>query len=255
MSGALLQHTLALTLTSLAVLLLGLLVFFEKKSTPLGKIFLVYCASISWWSLFQALHQSLLDPQTSLLAAQFMTAGGSFLIPSLFLHFVVTLLDVPRPPWLLRGMYTASAVFAALSFTPLMVQSPSPKFYLHNFFSPGPIYPVGVAFFIGMITTGHYWLYRKFASSSGQTKNQFAYLFFSSAIGYLGGSANFLLVFDIDIPLLNPWGTYAVLLYVAATSYAIARYRFVPTQSGVVHGTLGRLKAHPDAGPLETPVP
>lgn len=33
--------------------------------------------------------------------------------------------------------------------------------------------------------------------------------------------------------------------------YAIARYRFVPTQSGVVHGTLGRLKAQPDAGPVE----
>jgi signal transduction histidine kinase len=242
MNGALLQHTFALTLTSLAVLVLGLLVFYAKKETPLGKIFFIYCASISWWSFFQALHQSLLEPQASLLAAQLMTAGGSFLIPSLFLHFVVILLNVPRPVWLLRGVYSVSAILAALSFTPLMVQPPSPKFYLHNFFSPGPIYPIGVAFFIGMITTGHYWLYRQFASSSGQTKNQFAYLFFSSAIGYLGGSANFLLVFDIDIPLLNPWGTYAVLLYVAATSYAIARYRLmditVVIHKGVAYGFL-----------------
>jgi len=242
MSGALLQHTFALTLTSLAVLLLGLLVFFAKRSTPLGKIFLFYCTSISWWSLFQALHQSLPDPKTSLLAAQLMTAGGSFLIPSLFLHFVITLLDVPRPTWLLRGMYGASAMFAVLSFTPLLVQPPTPTLYLYNFFSPGPIYPIGVAFFIGMITIGHYWLYRKFATSSGQTKNQFAYLFFSSALGYLGGSANFLLVFDIDIPLLNPWGTYAVPLYVAATSYAIARYRLmdisVVIHKGVAYGFL-----------------
>ncbi len=37
--------------------------------------------------------------------------------------------------------------------------------------------------------------------------------------------------------------------------YAIARYRFVPTQSGVVHGTLGRLKTLPDAGPVEAAVP
>ena len=35
--------------------------------------------------------------------------------------------------------------------------------------------------------------------------------------------------------------------------YAIARYRFVPTQSGVVHGTLGRLKTQADAGPTESP--
>ena len=33
--------------------------------------------------------------------------------------------------------------------------------------------------------------------------------------------------------------------------YAIARYRFIPMQSGVVHGTLGRLKSEPDAGPIE----
>jgi signal transduction histidine kinase len=242
MSGPLLHHTFALTLTSLAVLLLGLLVFYAKKDTPLGRIFFVYCASISWWSLFQALHQSLLDLQASLLAAQLMTAGGSFLIPSLFLHFVVTLLNVPRPTWLLRGLYAVSALLAVLSFTPLMVQDPTPKFYLHNFFNPGPIYAVGVAFFIAMITIGHYWLYRHFASASGQTKNQFAYLFFSSAIGYLGGSANFLLVFDIDIPLLNPWGTYAVVFYVAATSYAIARYRLmditVVIHKGVAYGFL-----------------
>lgn len=32
--------------------------------------------------------------------------------------------------------------------------------------------------------------------------------------------------------------------------YAIARYRFIPMQSGVVHGTLGRLKSEPDAGPI-----
>jgi two-component system NtrC family sensor kinase len=242
MNGALLQHTFALTLTSLAVFLLGLLVFYAKRDTPLGKVFFIYCASISWWSLFQALHQSLPDPQQSLLAAQLMTAGGSFLIPSLFLHFVVTLLNAPRPAWLIRGMYAVSALLAVLSFTPLMVQSPTPKFYLHNFFSPGPIYPAGVLFFIGMITIGHYWLYRKFTSTSGQTKNQFAYLFFSSALGYLGGSANFLLVFDIDVPLLNPWGTYAVVLYVAATSYAIARYRLmdisVVIHKGVAYGFL-----------------
>lgn len=32
--------------------------------------------------------------------------------------------------------------------------------------------------------------------------------------------------------------------------YSIARYRFIPMQSGVVHGTLGRLKSEPDAGPV-----
>lgn len=37
--------------------------------------------------------------------------------------------------------------------------------------------------------------------------------------------------------------------------YAIARYRFIPMQSGVVHGTLGRLKSEPDAGPIAPDTP
>lgn len=34
--------------------------------------------------------------------------------------------------------------------------------------------------------------------------------------------------------------------------YSIARYRFIPMQSGVVHGTLGRLKSESDAGPMDS---
>ena len=33
--------------------------------------------------------------------------------------------------------------------------------------------------------------------------------------------------------------------------YSIARYRFIPMQSGVVHGTLGLLKSEADASPVE----
>ena len=35
--------------------------------------------------------------------------------------------------------------------------------------------------------------------------------------------------------------------------YSIARYRFIPMQNGIVHGTLGRLKSEPDAGPAPSP--
>jgi hypothetical protein len=35
----------------------------------------------------------------------------------------------------------------------------------------------------------------------------------------------------------------------ALPGYAVARYRFIPTRSGVVHGSLRRLVTGPDAGP------
>ncbi len=48
-----------------------------------------------------------------------------------------------------------------------------------------------------------------------------------SLIGYSGGIDNFLIVFDIRLPLLAPYGTYAIPLYVLIASYAIIRHRLM----------------------------
>ena len=60
----------------------------------------------------------------------------------------------------------------------------------------------------------------------GAKRNQLKYLFFGSLIGYIGGPANFLLVFDIRYPFY-PLGTYAVPIYTAITAYAIIKYRLM----------------------------
>ncbi|MBI3352912.1 MAG: response regulator [Nitrospirae bacterium] len=62
------------------------------------------------------------------------------------------------------------------------------------------------------------------------------YLFWSSIFGYIGGSSNFLLVFDLKVPILNEYGTYAVPIYVGATTYAIVRYQLMDIRT-VVHKT------------------
>ncbi len=35
------------------------------------------------------------------------------------------------------------------------------------------------------------------------------------------------MVFDLNVPFLNPFGTYALPLYVAVTTYAIVKYRLM----------------------------
>ena len=156
-----------------------------------------------------------------------MTAGGSFLIPTLFLHFIFSLLELKSRKWLLLSSYMLSLTFAGLSATSYMITDAEPKFYLRYLLKPGPIYPIAVSFFLSCVMYGHYELYRAYAKSSGLKRNQLAQLFWSSLLGYVGGSANFLMVFDINVPLLNPFGTYALPLYVAATTYAIVKYRLM----------------------------
>lgn len=242
MTSLSLYLTLGLSFTSLTTLLLGLSVYFYKHGSSVGRIFLLYCLSISWWSFFQIWHHNSPDKDAAVLAARLMTAGGSFLIPSLFVHFVHLLLDIRRK-WILRVSYTISFVFAFFSITSsYMIADATPRFYLRHLLIPGPLYSYAVLFFVSCIGYGHYELYKAYSNSFGFKKNQLAYLFWSSLLGYTGGSANFLLVFDINIPLLNPFGTYAVTLYVAATTYAIAKYRLmditVVFHKGLAYGLL-----------------
>ena len=156
-----------------------------------------------------------------------MTAGGSFLIPTLFLHFIFSLLELKSRKWLLPSAYVLSLIFAGLSATPYMITDAEPKFYLRYLLEPGPIYPLAVFFFLSCVMYGHYELYKAYARSFGLKRNQLAHLFWSSLLGYIGGSANFLMVFDLNVPFLNPFGTYALPLYVAVTTYAIVKYRLM----------------------------
>jgi signal transduction histidine kinase len=108
-----------------------------------------------------------------------------------------------------------------------MIQDAAPKFFVTYFATPGPLYFWAVLFFLAYATIGLLFLFKAYINSSGIRKNQLKYLFWSSLFGYIGGSANFLLVFNVNIPILNPFGTYAVPLYVLATTYAIIRYRLM----------------------------
>src|SRR4051812_8031187 len=148
MNFFLLQLDYSLVLTSIATLLLGIFVYNAIRGEDLGKVFLLYCLSISWWSFFHALHQTSINKEISIAAARLMTAGGSFLIPTLFVHFVITLLEIQVHRKFLLFLYLLSLAFAALSTTPYMVVDAVPKFYLTFFLVPGPAYLVGVLFFL-----------------------------------------------------------------------------------------------------------
>ena len=58
-------------------------------------------------------------------------------------------------------------------------------------------------------------------------KTQLKYLLIGSVVGYMGGINNFLIVLDLRLPILSPYGTYAIPLYVLVATYAIIQYRLM----------------------------
>ncbi|MBI1822791.1 MAG: GAF domain-containing protein, partial [Nitrospirae bacterium] len=224
-----------LGLTAAATFLLGLFVSLNKRKESLGLIFFFYCISISWWSLLELLLITNTNKESALLIGRSMEAGVPY-IPTLLVHFVTILLENPLARWKLVILYSVSIFLSMLFFTNLMISDVIQRTDINFMIVPGPFYSLLLIFFAFCISYGHLKLFQAYISSKGSKRVQMGYYLWSSIAGYLGGSSNFLLVYDVRIPFLNSYGTYAVPLYVGATTYAIVRYQLMDIRT-VIHKT------------------
>lgn len=233
MNFLLLNYTIALLSTALAVFSIGAFVLLKSRKNRINRIFAVFSFSIAWWAFFQGVVNMSGSSSTALILSMIMTAGV-FFIPSLFLHFVVSFLNLKKERALLKYAYSLSFIFAALSGTSYMVSGVSSKLFLKYYLDPGIIYHYAVCFFIISAVYGLYKLRDELKKSKDETKrSQLKYLFWPSLIGYAGGGANFLFNYDIYIPILMPFGTYFVGFYVFAVAYAILKYQLMDVKTAV----------------------
>lgn len=219
----------SLWLTFLTTLLLGLFVFLRNRKNIVNKTFAFYCFSIAWWSFCQ-IWLIACDKKLTALTWTRIEQVGVFFIPTFFVHFVISLLDIKHRKWLLKVAYSISVFFAILCPTPLMMSDVMPKAsvpYVKYFATAGMAYHFAILYFVIMVIYGLNKLYSIYKNSDGAKQNQLKYLLLSSLLGYFGGAANFLLVYGINIPFLNPFGTYALPVYIAVVTYAIMRYRLM----------------------------
>jgi len=218
---------LAMASTAITTLLLGIFVLIQDRKNKLFLTFSLYSFSISWWCFSQIGNVYGPSLEASWFWARFEHIGVIF-IPTLFLHFTILLLGLKNRGALLRTCYVISAIIAATFPTNLISPNAEKKVEgLINFGEPGVLYPFILLFFISLTIYCLTKIVKAYVNSDGNRKIQLGLLFWSSLIGYIGGSGNFLLVYDISIYPLNPFGTYFVALYVLVTFYAIFKYNFL----------------------------
>lgn len=192
----------------------------------LYRIFALYSFSIAWWSFSQIGLIISKKVSDALFWARIEEIGVLF-IPTTFVHFIITLLDLKNKKWLLKTSYLLSIFFVLFSFSPYVIRNAKPKFFVRYWSEPGFLYHLSVLFFLSLTLYGLYKLIRAYITSTGVRHKQLFYLCIGSILGYGGGLANFLLSYNIYIPILNPFGTYLVAIYAIITAYAIVRYRLM----------------------------
>lgn len=228
MSGLLQQTLIALGITSFCTFSLAVFVSLQRIKASLKWPFVLYSLALAVWSASQAVAMYLPDPVASLIVIR-LGHIGIVLIPVFFIHFAFGLAGaLEKKKNIIPAFYLAGAAFVISDATPYLVPSVSLRPpHLRYIFDPGILYPVFLAFWVATVIYAFTVLLKTYYASSPISRSQVRYFLLGTLIGYAGGSPNFLFGYNVVIPGIMPFGTYAVALYVGMTAYAIVRHRLL----------------------------
>jgi two-component system, NtrC family, sensor kinase len=204
---------------------LGLFVLFWGESNqPVRRSWCALCVNVGLWHAGKFLLVSTADVAVAQLAVN-LIYFGAILIPPVYLHFVLALLDEQK---IFRALIVFTYAVALAEFFFLLngflVSGVTRSSNFGYYEIPGPAYWLYFANYILLPGFALWRLVRTFVRNDGAVKkNQLKYVIFSSSIGFLTGVTSFL-------PFVSTWppvGAPLVYFYTLPITYAVARYRLM----------------------------
>ncbi len=200
------------------------IVIIRNPKSQLNRSFSYFAFSVAFWSYCYFLWQISNNANIALFWCRVLMAGAIF-IPSTFLHFSITLIgQYKKYLKVIAFWYIVSIFFLLLDFTPLFIKDIRPRLSFPYWPTAGITYAPFLIMFIGLTIYAHVLMYKSYKKLSGFKRNQIKYVFLGTAIGFIGGSTNYPLWYDI--PVL-PIGNAFVAVYVISIAYSIIKYRLM----------------------------
>ena len=241
------QYIYTLASTAISMSLLALFVFFKDFRKLTHITFSLYYLSVAWWSAGECMIITATNQESAMGWAKFYNAGVAF-IPTFFIHFVHSLMNDEqrrKNKSVLIMAYVFSLIYLIMTLqthSSIFIKDVMPRFSFNYFMVPGLLYPIFFIAWGGLATYGLLALYRVYRTSRGEKGRRLTYFFWTMAIAYIGAAPNYLPVFGIEIPYLNPYGTYAIPALAFVTAYAILKHGLmdihVVLQKGFVYSFL-----------------
>ena len=225
------HHLLALGITSVTTLGLGLFVFWKNPSRNIHRSMALYCFSLAWWSGWEcaALQLPTAEAAFQLMRVEYL---GVVFMPTLLctaVSFLVNLSRLDRKR-LLVPLYICSVAFlfpTAIYPTKDFLSMQGPVAYLPFWGLGGSRYWMFLVFFLGSTFIGHVIVLKRWYYATGQERVRLALFLIGSVAAYVGGCPEFALKYGIRLGWLNPFGLYGVPLYIGLLAYAIIQYQFL----------------------------
>ncbi len=204
------HHLLAMLLTTFFSVCLGIFVWLKNPQRWLNRLFALHSLAIGVWSTTEIFSTLLVSSEASGMFWLRIEHIAVFLLPPLIFHLVAVLLELRTMQWFIRFGYLLSVAFICWVFSPLLLVKQIPKFYVPLWLVPGPLYYGAAIFFWVYVSASLWFLWRGYHLAKGTRRLQIKYFFLASLLGYLGGGSDFLLVYNIYIPWLNPYALWGV---------------------------------------------
>jgi len=203
---------------------LGILAYYRNRKNPVNIGFTLFALSVAFWSYCYFLWQLSAEKSLALFWCRALMMGAIF-IPVCYLQFVLALLDVlsEKKKIIIEG-YVLAAIFLALDFTPLFVKDVEPRMGFRFWPIAGVTYAPFLAMFFSYVIYAWYLMFKALRTYSGIKANQIKYVLLGTAIGFIGGSTNYPLWYNIHVP---PLGNGLVAVYIVTVAYAIVTYRLM----------------------------
>jgi signal transduction histidine kinase len=211
-------------LNTLVSAFLGFFILFRGLKSKVNQIFALFSLSVAMWSLFYIFWPLADTASETLFFFQLLHIGVCF-APIFYFHFVVRWLEIfEKKKLLVYFGYFLALFFVCFIPTKLFIAEMVPKFSMRYWAEPGILYHFYLLMFFGFFLYSSFLLFRQYRLEIGVKREQIKFILIGFFLSFLGGSTNYFLWYDINIP---PYGNIIASSFVVFTAYAILRYRFM----------------------------
>lgn len=203
---------------------LFLAAFLLRKSaqSEVVRTFSYFCFAVAFWGINYFFWLKADSREKAELFIR-LTMVGAVFIPILFSSFTARFLNIQEKKITLLN-FTACFLLMLFSFSHLFIRTLEKKHIFQYWPSPGPVFHLMLVYFLANALAAHILLAKEAMVQKGVRRNQILGVFFGTLIGFIGGSTNYLLWYDIPVP---PVLNILVSVYVLSVGYAIMKFKLL----------------------------
>ena len=218
------HFTLSAALAAASAFLAAGYTWFLRPSRRTNRLFALYWLSIAFWAFFVGTQARTIPILSGFWWGWLLHLGCTF-IPVLLFHSVVVFTNQKGSTLrnALKASYAITIFFNLLNLWSGLFTSQTIYRDAYAYPKPALFYPFYFILFVVLVVWSTVLLIQHLSSLSSFERNLLKLVLVTHVLAYMGGMDNFLIMVDVRLPILYPYGLYAIPLYALVTSYGARR--------------------------------